>query len=129
MVGCASKGSGVDFSSAPTADLTGSRKVSVSGEEAWEHAAREEDRALLSSKKPIEGRWALLYVNGLGCPLCATNIDQQLERLPGVEGVRVDLGSGTVQLALAEGERRLSPMDLREAVADAGFTLVKVTQK
>ena len=67
-------------------------------------------------------------MNGLGCPLCATNIDRQLERLPGVSGVQVDLSVGKVTLAF-EGQERPSPHQISEAVEDAGFTLVKVEQR
>lgn len=94
-------------------------------ENAVVHTASAAERAATRSKEPITADSALLYVNGLGCPLCATNIDMQLLRMRGVEGATIDLGSGTVLVSLA-GERRPSPHDFSETVLDAGFTLVKI---
>jgi len=84
------------------------------------------DRDSLSSKQPIAGNAAVLYVNGLGCPLCATNIDKQLLRSRGIKSATVDLGAGTVLVDFREGAARPSPYQLKEIVADAGFTLMKV---
>ena len=92
------------------------------------HSVTPADEAATHSREPVTGREAVLYVNGLGCPLCATNIDRQLERLPGVAGVQVDLSVGKVTLAF-EGDRRPSPHQISEAVEDAGFTLVKVEER
>jgi copper chaperone CopZ len=89
------------------------------------HTVTPADLAFAQSKDPLPGREAVLYVNGLGCPLCASNIDRQLERVPGVTGVKVDLSVGLVTLNLS-GRGNPSPLRLGEAVEDAGFTLVKV---
>lgn len=98
-------------------------------EHAVNHQATAADLAALKSKEPIPGAGAVLWVNGLGCPLCASNIDKQLERVRGVSTVRVDLSSGMVTLALKPGAPHPSPARLTDAVADAGFTLVKVEQR
>lgn len=90
------------------------------------HQVSENDLASLSSKQPIAGNAAVLYVNGLGCPLCATNIDKQLLRSRGIGSAAVDLGAGTVLVAFRDGATRPSPYQLKEIVADAGFTLMKV---
>ena len=79
----------------------------------------------LTSTEPISADSATLTVHGLGCPLCAHNIDKQLLEVPGVQRVSVDLGTGTVVVALA-GQPRPSPADLAAAVERAGFTLVGV---
>jgi copper chaperone CopZ len=92
------------------------------------HQATAAERAAAHSRDPLTGDTAVLYVNGLGCPLCATNIDKQLMRLPGVSGVQVDLSDGKVTLAMG-GKERPSPHQISEAVEDAGFTLVKVEQR
>ncbi len=89
------------------------------------HAVSAEDQAMAKSKESLKTESALLYVNGMGCPLCASNIDLQLIRVRGVTKVDVDLGIGTALVRFG-GERRPSPYLLGEAVADAGFTLVKV---
>jgi copper chaperone CopZ len=89
------------------------------------HAATASERVAATSREPIRADHVTLYVNGLSCPLCATNVDRQLERLPGVGNVNVDFSSGEITLTLS-GERRPSPHQIGEAVADAGFTLVKL---
>ena len=100
--------------------------VTQPGEEnAINHAVTDEDKALAASNDPLKGDSALLYVNGMGCPLCASNIDLQLVRLKGVSSVNVDLGHGTAFLKFS-GPDRPSPHAIGVAVKDAGFTLVKI---
>lgn len=86
------------------------------------------DLARVASTDPITTDQATLYVNGLGCPLCATAIDLQLKRVKGVEFATVDLSVGRVDIVLA-GATRPSPARLSDAVKDAGFTLVKIETK
>lgn len=93
------------------------------------HHVTAEDMAKAQSKSAIAADNAVLYVNGMGCPLCATNINMQLERVAGVRSVAVDLGVGKVTLGLMPGAKHPSPHVLGEAVEDAGFTLVKVEEK
>ncbi len=95
------------------------------GENAIIHTVTEADREAAKSKAPITGGAATLWVNGLGCPLCASNLDKQLMRVPGVEAVTIDMGTGTSRVAL-RADAAVSPAQLGEAVEDAGFTLVKV---
>ncbi len=89
------------------------------------HVATEADLAATRSKEPLKGEAATLWVNGLGCPLCATNIDMQLHRVKGIANTNVDLSTGKVDLVFV-GADRPSPQRLADAVADAGFTLVKI---
>jgi copper chaperone CopZ len=89
------------------------------------HQGTAADKAALASKTPLESSAATLYVNGLGCPLCATNVDMQLKRVPGVSNMQVDLSTGKVDIAMA-GPVKPSPKRLADAIADAGFTLVKI---
>lgn len=93
------------------------------------HHVSAADMAGAKSAAPIEGMTAVLWVNGLGCPLCATNIDKQLVRVDGVDSVDVDLSNGKVTLLLKPGAAHPSPAVLGAAVEDAGFTLVKVEGK
>jgi len=68
---------------------------------------------------------ARLYVKGMSCPLCANNIDKQLLRVPGVQHVSVDLGTGLVLARLAP----VSPPSreqLVEAIQRSGFTLDRI---
>lgn len=68
---------------------------------------------------------ATLWVTGLGCPLCAHNIDQQLKELPGVRAVRVDLGNGKVTAALADSNPPTKDQ-LARAIVASGFTLTNI---
>ena len=104
--GCASSGGGME-------------------ENAVVHAGTAADLEATRSVEPIREESATLWVNGLGCPQCSSNIDAQFARVRGVDEARVDLGTGTVTLALS-GKERPSPRRLSEAVLDAGFTLVKI---
>jgi copper chaperone CopZ len=90
------------------------------------HEVSESDKVAAKSTEPVAADSAVLWVNGLGCPLCATNIDKQLERVKGVSKVDVDLSNGKVKLGLKPGGPHPSPAVLGEAVEDAGFTLVKI---
>ncbi|MFN4242762.1 MAG: heavy-metal-associated domain-containing protein [Tepidisphaerales bacterium] len=63
-----------------------------------------------------------LDVHGLSCPLCANNLDRELLRLPGVEAVRVDLGSGRVEVTYGAGATA-DRAAIAEAVRRSGFTL------
>jgi copper chaperone CopZ len=89
------------------------------------HEVSAADLAAVRDKTPIADTGATLYVNGLGCPLCASNIDKQLVRVRGVKKVTVDLSIGKVTVEFKDSPRP-SPYQLENAVADAGFTLVKI---
>jgi copper chaperone CopZ len=100
---------------------------SGSGENVIVYDITDADKAALASKEPIKGEEAALVVNGLGCPQCASQVDVQLVRLPGVTRADVDLSTGVVTISMS-GAKRPSPYQLREAVLDAGFTLVRVQE-
>lgn len=80
------------------------------------------------SDEPIAGNGAVLWLKGMSCPLCATNVDKQLKRVEGVKSAAIDLGNGTVTLRL-EGSTRPTPRRLAEAVRESGFTLEKIETK
>src|SRR5688572_27775319 len=44
--------------------------------------------------QPIDSPTATLLVYGMGCPLCANNLDKQLLAMGNVEKVEVDMGTG-----------------------------------
>lgn len=116
----------VTFLAAPMLSGCASSSAGPTEEEGVVHQATSEDTARLANREPIAESQAVLYVNGLGCPLCATNIDEQLKRMRGVTSAGVDLEHGTVTLGFAQGTRHPSPYELKNAVADAGFTLVRI---
>lgn len=97
-------------------------------EEGVRHTVTQADAAALKSTSPLEAGRVTLYINGMGCPLCVTNVDKELEDVPGVRNIQVDLGGGTVAFDVA-GDKRPSPARIADAVADAGLTLVKLEAK
>lgn len=75
---------------------------------------------------PISADRATLLVYGMSCPLCATNVDQQLLAMPGVSTVNVDLSSGWVTVTFSDGAARPSERDLAKAVVESGMTIVDI---
>jgi copper chaperone CopZ len=59
-------------------------------------------------------------VDGMVCAHCAASVSAELERVPGVTGVRVDLAAGTVTVT---SEHPLDDDVVRAAVEEAGFLL------
>ncbi len=98
-----------------------------SEENAVNHAVNPGDLAALESTTPVKSPRVSLWVNGLGCPQCASNADIQLKRLSGVVAVKTDLSTGKIDVTLT-GSRRPSPSQIKEAIEDAGFTLVKAEE-
>lgn len=74
-----------------------------------------------ASAEPIESPGATLLVSGLACPKCASNVDVQLARLPGVQVRNVDMKHGLVLVAF-ESQPHPTSLQLAKAVADAGLT-------
>lgn len=113
----------------PNAPLPpGSKLVTTPGGEQYvEYTVTDADKAAVKSKNPLTTNEAVLVVNGLGCPQCASNVDIQLVRLPGVDRADVDLSMGTVTITMS-GKDRPTPNQINEAVLDAGFTLVRVQE-
>lgn len=64
----------------------------------------------------------VLGVDGLACPFCAYGIEKRLNKVDGVTGVEVDIGTSTVRVTLQDG-KTLSEAQARQAVDEAGFTL------
>lgn len=75
----------------------------------------------LTDNRPLESESATLTVGGLGCPLCANNIENKLGGMKGVQNVSVDLATGKVRVGLW-GKDKPSPLALATAVKDSGFT-------
>jgi copper chaperone CopZ len=62
----------------------------------------------------------VITVKGMTCSHCVSAVQQELGNLPGVSGVEVDLGTGTVRIT-ASPQPGLAA--LRDAVDAAGYEL------
>lgn len=84
------------------------------------------DTARLSDTSPFKSDRVRLYVNGMGCPLCVTNVDKQLGRIAGVRSSAVNLGNGTIDVEFYSKERP-SPAQIHRALS-GDVTLVKIEE-
>lgn len=75
------------------------------------------------TNEPISESSVVVAVSGLACPKCASNVDQQLERLPGVQVRNVDMKLGLVSVDFGSAPHP-TPAQLAKAVDDAGLTFV-----
>ncbi len=73
-----------------------------------------------------DGEVAVITAKGMSCPLCASNADRRLKKLPGVQWTSIDLGTGLVKVGVAPGSRP-SEAELSDAIDQAGFTAGGVT--
>ncbi|MBL8877011.1 MAG: heavy-metal-associated domain-containing protein [Phycisphaerae bacterium] len=108
-------------------DQSAASSSSTDTEQAVTYTATAEEAALIKSDQPLPPGPIVMYMNGLSCPLCATNIDQQVEKLPGVSDVKVDLSTGKVKANLT-GPQTPSPKQLSTAADAAGVTLIKIAR-
>lgn len=60
-------------------------------------------------------------VSGMTCGHCKAAVEEELNRLGGVERPEADYEAGTVELGYDES--RVSVSDIRAAVEEAGYTL------
>ncbi len=111
-----------------TGSRGGGRGGAVAGnpeENAVMHSVTAADLASTKGTKPVASKDVVLWINGMGCPQCVTNVDLQLERIDGAKDVRVDLANGKVAVRF-EKDPRPTPDRIAKAVSDAGLTLVKI---
>jgi copper chaperone len=59
-------------------------------------------------------------VTGMTCAHCVQAVTSELQALPGVEAVQVDLASGAVTVT---SDEKLSDEEVRSAVDEAGYEL------
>ena len=57
-------------------------------------------------------------VNGMTCGHCVSSVSGELRRLPGVEAVEIDLGSGEVVVSSSQD---IDDEAVRAAVDEAGY--------
>ena len=64
-----------------------------------------------------------LSIEGMMCEHCAAHVKTALEKVPGVEGVKVDLKG---KCALVKAKTEIDEETYRKAIEDAGYRLVEV---
>jgi len=65
-----------------------------------------------------------IEVSGMTCGHCVSSVSEELESLAGVESVDVDLNAGGVSTVTITSAKPLSPAEIGEAVAEAGYLVV-----
>ncbi|WP_242701812.1 heavy-metal-associated domain-containing protein [Arthrobacter cavernae] len=63
-------------------------------------------------------------VSGMTCGHCVSSVSEELEALAGVEDVAVDLNPGGISTVTITSTQQLSPSEIGEAVAEAGYLVV-----
>jgi len=63
-------------------------------------------------------------VSGMTCGHCISSVSEELESLSGVENVAVDLNPGGLSTVTITSTKELSPSEIGEAVAEAGYLVV-----
>jgi copper chaperone len=63
-------------------------------------------------------------VSGMTCGHCVSSVSEELEALAGVEAVDVDLNAGGISTVTITSSQELSPAEIGEAVAEAGYLVV-----
>jgi copper chaperone len=63
-------------------------------------------------------------VSGMTCGHCVSAVSEELEALAGVEAVDVELNAGGISTVTITSSDELSPSEIGEAVAEAGYLVV-----
>jgi copper chaperone CopZ len=63
-------------------------------------------------------------VSGMTCGHCVSAVSEELESLAGVEAVDVELNAGGISTVTITSTSELSPSEIGEAVAEAGYLVV-----
>lgn len=63
-------------------------------------------------------------VSGMTCGHCVSAVSEELEALAGVEEVNVELNAGGISTVTITSSKDLSPSEIGEAVAEAGYLVV-----
>ncbi len=61
-------------------------------------------------------------VDGLSCPFCAYGLEKKLKALKAIDRLDIDINEGHIRIFLKK-RRTVNPDEIREKVAEAGFTL------
>ncbi|MFC9353697.1 heavy-metal-associated domain-containing protein [Arthrobacter sp. NPDC057013] len=63
-------------------------------------------------------------VSGMTCGHCVSAVTEELEALAGVEEIDIDLKAGGITTVTITSTQQLSPSEIGEAVAEAGYLVV-----
>lgn len=80
---------------------------------------------LLAAAPLAAARTVVMDVNGLVCAFCAQGIQKSMKAFPATAGVYVSLEHRIVAVQLKDGQD-IADADLRKAITDAGYALVKL---
>ena len=83
------------------------------------------DLAAVNDEAMPSGPVATMWVKGMACPFCATNLEGQLERVKGVNKISIDLGTGKVVMVL-DPTMPATKEAMARAVDNSGFTLDRI---
>ncbi len=111
LVGCAS--------TPTTSDAASSKSPAVTMESSPSGAL------VANDDRPVESNGATLWVHGMSCPKCVSNVDITLKKVSGVQDVSINMAQGIVRVGFAAGAHP-TPRQLAHAVDDAGLTLVRM---
>ncbi|WP_125610010.1 heavy-metal-associated domain-containing protein [Specibacter cremeus] len=65
-----------------------------------------------------------ISISGMTCGHCVSAVTEELKSLKGVEDVSIDLNAGGISTATVTSHLTLSPEEIGEAVAEAGYLVV-----
>lgn len=82
----------------------------------------------LTTKEHAVGHTATIQTNvsvsGMTCGHCVSAVSEEIESLAGVESVEIDLNAGGISTVTITSTQELSPSEVGEAVAEAGYLVV-----
>lgn len=73
----------------------------------------------------IAERTATMWVKGMTCPFCASNLETYMAKIDGLEKIDADLATGRVLVQIASFEDDTESV-LRKAVDDSGFSVDRI---
>jgi copper chaperone len=65
-----------------------------------------------------------VHVSGMTCGHCISAVSEEIEALEGVEEINIDLNAGGLSRVTITSTQKLSPSEIGEAVAEAGYLMV-----
>ena len=65
-----------------------------------------------------------ISISGMTCGHCVSSVMEELKSLKGVDDVSVDLNAGGISTATVTSHLTISPEEIGEAIAEAGYLVV-----